>query len=230
VKGGPLVGFELHVVEGGAADFHRDHIIPPLTRSVFVSRLQRPAIILGSTQKLSDDMVSKAKEIDFELVRRSSGGTGVIALPHECVWIDISFPVDDPLIEANVSRSFDLVARGWFDALSFLGVSGLEVKGRPIVMDPLASQVCFTSKAPGEILVGGRKLVGMAQRRSRHACFIHTMCYIKFPYDLTSQLLLGEIDSVDHLRQMVTDLIDVAPWVAQSDDLTIGNLIGEAIF
>jgi lipoate-protein ligase A len=54
----------------------------------------------------------------------------------------------------------------WVDALSSLGIDGAWHDG-PLVCTPWCRQICFAGLGPGEVTVDGRKVVGLAQRRTR---------------------------------------------------------------
>src|SRR5262245_14287634 len=90
---------------GSAADLHARPFDPPVERMVHVLEVDRPALVLGSTQP--DDVVDRdaARRLGIEVVRRRSGGGAVLLQPAGTVWIDVELPRDDPLWDDDVGRA-----------------------------------------------------------------------------------------------------------------------------
>ncbi len=142
-----------------------------MARTVWFVEVDRPTLVLGSTQ--SDGVVDRrrAAAAGVEIVRRRSGGGAVLLRPGEVVWADVLLPAGDPLAESDVSRAFGWVGRAWARAIvsSEVGSGGARVvvhEGRP---RPTAwsDRVCFAGLGPGEVTVDGAKVVGISQRRTR---------------------------------------------------------------
>ncbi|MDA8209927.1 MAG: hypothetical protein M0Z92_13135 [Actinomycetota bacterium] len=166
------------------------------------------ALILGSAQRLNEGHERFVARHGFELARRSSGGTGVVVVRGGAVWIDIGLPPGDPLLIDDVSRSFAPISGAWSEALALIGVRGAEAFSGAMSKGGEFSEVCFAGRASGEILLGGRKLVGMSQRRSGHGAWFHTMAYLNFPAILSAEALLPELSGgAQALEGLVTDLV-----------------------
>ena len=77
---------------------------------------------------------------------------------------------------------------------------------------------CFASPGPGEVLAGGRKVVGMAGRRTRHGTWFQTMAPIEWdPTRVPACLMLTaheRIDLAGELESSVTPLPGIADPVA----------------
>ena len=86
--------------------------------------------------------------------------------PGEVLWVDVLLPAGDPLWEDDVGRSFHWLGQAWVDALAAVDVDASWHDG-PMVCTPWCRQVCFAGIGPGEVTVDGRKVVGLAQRRTR---------------------------------------------------------------
>jgi lipoate-protein ligase A len=152
-----------------------------------------PAVVLGSTQPSgSIDEVAIA-EFGAEVVRRRSGGGAVFVAPRAQVWLDLFVPVDDPLYDLDVSRSAGFVGELWREALAALdGASAdLAVHAGPLVSSPWSRLWCFSGLGPGEVSVGGRKLVGVSQRRSRAGSWFFTMACIDLDPSRDASFLRG---------------------------------------
>jgi lipoate-protein ligase A len=132
----------------------------PAARLVRQLEVTASALVLGSTQAM---VVSD----ELDVVRRRSGGGAVLVEPAAVAWVDVVVPRDDPLWSDDVGRAFWWLGDAWAAALARLDVAGAEVHRGPLVRTPLSDLVCFAGLGPGEVTVDGRKVVGMAQRRTR---------------------------------------------------------------
>jgi lipoate-protein ligase A len=129
-------------------------------RRLTIVRPTGAALVLGSAQ--AADLVRPGVAV----VRRRGGG-GAVWVEPGVAWFDVFVPAGDPAWQEDVGRAFwfagDLVA----DALRGLVDISLEVHRGRMERGALGDTVCFASRGPGEIMVGGRKLVGWTQRRAR---------------------------------------------------------------
>ena len=167
-------------------------------------------MVLGSTQNATQYLVDFCTANSLNLVKRASGGTGVILRRAQVIWIDVGLPSKDPLLEQDLSRSFHFLALAWLDALKSVGIVQGQIHAGKMRRSLDFSQVCFAGVGPGEILVGERKLVGMAQRRSEHGAYFHTMAYLEFPMDLTYRAFVDSPTTpLESLRLSVTDIATV---------------------
>lgn len=139
--------------------------------------VDRPALVLGSSQ--ADDVVDAAAATDAGLtvVRRHSGGGVVLLVPGEHVWLDVWLPAGDPRWVDDVGRAADWLADVWVRALDASGVDGATAHRGPMVPGEWGAHVCFAGLGPGEVTAGDRKVVGISQRRTREwvrfQCVVH---------------------------------------------------------
>jgi hypothetical protein len=137
----------------------------PTRRLVRVIEADQPAFVIGSTQPEPEAAPSRP------VVRRRSGGGGVLVVPGELLWVDIVLPRSDPWWDDDVGRAAHPVGQAWAMALGRLGVEGTVHRG-PMAGSVWSRSLCFAGLGPGELRVDGRKVLGIAQRRTRHgACF-----------------------------------------------------------
>ena len=162
--------------EGPAGEFHG--LDPEPVRAVRSVRVSNPVIVLGSTQPSGDIDAAVATRLGIEVARRRSGGGAVYLHPDHSTWVDITIPRDDDLWVDDVGSSMRWVG----DA--FASVLGPALAaGAPVVHDgqfragALARAYCFAGLAPGEVTVGGAKLVGISQRRGRHGARMQCVVY-----------------------------------------------------
>ena len=173
--------------------------------------VEHPTLVLGSTQPDSVVDRPRATAAGVEVVRRRSGGGAVLLRPGETVWADVLVPTDDPLAEPDVGRAFAWVGQAWAEALTDLGVGAA---GRPVEVHtgrprpgPCSEAVCFAGLGPGEVTVGGAKVVGISQRRTRAGSLFQ--CGVLVTWDPAA--LLGLLSLPDDDRAAATvALADVA--------------------
>jgi lipoate---protein ligase len=135
-------------------------------RVVRVARVTAPAVVLGSVQPDTVDR-DVAHTLGASVVRRRSGGGAVWVAPDDPVWVDVVIPAGDPLWHDDVGRSFGWLGACWAGVLDACGVVGATVHEGVMIRSPMARLVCFAGRGPGEVTIGDRKVVGLAQRRTR---------------------------------------------------------------
>ena len=154
---------------GPAAGHHGRTVPEGAGRAVWVLDVDRPALVLGSTQPEADVDHGAAHRLGVEVVRRRSGGGAVLLDPGEVAWVDVVVPRGDELWHDDVAVAAEWLGEAWAGALEVLGVAGPSVHRGGHVRTPLAPVVCFAGTGPGEVLVAARKAVGISQRRTRAA-------------------------------------------------------------
>jgi lipoate-protein ligase A len=164
---------------------------PPAARIARWSEVDAPALVLGSAQSLTTIDLEACARLGIEVVRRRSGGGAVLTLPGELVWLDVVVPAGDPLWDDDIGRSMWWFGDMWAAAFGACGIQAAEVHRGPLVRTPWSSTVCFEGLGPGEVVVGGRKAVGISQRRTRHWARLQAAVHVRWrPALLTT--LVGE--------------------------------------
>jgi lipoate-protein ligase A len=156
---GPGGDWALERPTGAVEELHAP-VGPISGRVVMVNEVEAPTLVLGSSQA----GVEVAPGLD--VVRRSSGGGAVLLRPDGVLWVDVLMPRGDPLWEDDVGRSTWWLGGVWSAALADLGVEAVVHRG-PMEPGRWGGLACFAGIGPGEVLVGGRKSVGVSQRRDR---------------------------------------------------------------
>jgi lipoate-protein ligase A len=153
---------------GSATTFHARQVPDDLDGLVlWWCDVDRPALVLGSSQ---DDSVVDAvacARAGVEVVRRRSGGGAVLLVPGAVVWLDVLLSAADPRWHDDVGRAVWWLGEVWADTLRRFGVDEPQVHRAGMVATPWSSLVCFAGLGPGEVTSGDRKLVGISQRRTR---------------------------------------------------------------
>jgi lipoate---protein ligase len=157
--------------EGDAGPFHARQPADDPPPSVWVHRVGRPALVLGSSQPhdVVDHRAAAARGI--EVARRRSGGGLVLVHPEHSRWVDVIVPRQHPHWVDDVGHAFDWLGRAWADAIrSGLAPADAGTVARhrgPMLTTPWSALLCFAGLGPGEVTVAGSKVVGMSQRRTR---------------------------------------------------------------
>ncbi len=174
---------------GNAGAFHRRPWPSPAVPTVGVFAVDRPALVLGSTQPVSvvDSRIAAATGV--EVVRRHSGGGAVLLRPGAVVWVDVLVPAGDPRWEPDVNRAFLWLGRAWAAAVGDLGVQGAAVHEGALVRTRWSELVCFAGVGPGEVTVAGRKVVGMSSRRRREGALLQCAALLEWDAAATADLL-----------------------------------------
>lgn len=151
-----------------------------------------PAIVLGSTQRedIVDAQVVAARGLD--VARRRSGG-GAVLVDTSVVWIDFAIARDDPLWDDDIARSMQWLGQLWSAALVRVGIDADVHKG-PAIVPPVARAICFCGIGHGEVVVDGRKAIGISQRRTRDGARFQTMLHTRRDDTLIDALRLADHD------------------------------------
>lgn len=169
----------------------------PTVRALMVSA---PTIVLGSSQ----DPSVVAREVGAEVVQRRSGGSAVW-LDDDLIWLDVSVPTGDPAWHADIHRT----AVGIGDRLARAIGRGAVVHRGPLVSSPLSGLVCYCGLGPGEVTIAGRKVVGVAQRRTRTRTLIQIGVVLRWdPGRLLDALGVDDEELRAQARSAASGLLD----------------------
>jgi lipoate-protein ligase A len=199
---------------GSAAAFHERVVPDPVEPALWWFEVERPAVVLGSTQR--DDVVDAdaARAAGVEVARRRSGGGAVLLEPGGSIWIDVILPATDPRWDPDVGRSFRWLGEAWRAVLVGLGVAGPSVHDGPLVRGPWSDLVCFAGLGPGEVTVDGQKMVGISQRRTRSGA--RFQCALVLRWDPTVLIDVLAL-SAERRAQARVDLTGVARGIGPVD-------------
>jgi lipoate-protein ligase A len=167
-------------ITGSAGGLHALEPPDPVTRTAWVFAVERAALVLGSTQ--SDSIVDHvaADSLGADIVRRRSGGGAVWLDPGGTVWVDVLLPRGDPLWDDDVGRAAHWLGEVWAAAIADNpNATGdvPQVHRDGMVCSSMSGRVCFAGLGPGEVTVGGRKAVGISQRRTRAGARFQCVAY-----------------------------------------------------
>lgn len=207
------VPYRLVRARSTASDFHARPVPEPARREIWQHEITAPALVLGSSQDPSVVDADACRDAGVEVVRRRSGGGAVLLRPGEVTWIDVIVPAGAPGWADDVHAPMVWLGRRLLDALSVV----TEFDTDPVVHDtamvstPWSSMICFDGVGAGEVLVDGCKLVGISQRRTRHAARLQCCWYSTYdPGALVELLDPGHRPPVSALAPVATVPADVA--------------------
>jgi lipoate-protein ligase A len=124
----------------------------------------RPSVSLGSFQKTSDINYRFCKDNDIPVVRRPTGGRGILHGDELTYSFSSS---NEGFFSGGLLDSYRRLSAAFVSALRMLGLDvamkGEREPGRTLNRTAL----CFKSTSYGEISFQARKLIGSAQKRSK---------------------------------------------------------------
>lgn len=211
---GPEPGWAVTTRRASVRELHEAALVAPTRPEVRVAVAAGPALVLGSTQSealLDREAVDAA---GLEVVRRRTGGGAVLLRPGQHVWVDVRLPADDPRWDPEPAVLATWLGARWQKALGALGLEPDRL-AEPASTGPVP--VCFGALGRGEVAVGGRKVVGIAQRRSRGGVVLQSMALVAphDPAELVRFLALPTPVWAARLRRQV-EVLAMAPDVVAS--------------
>ncbi len=204
-----------------ASEFHARAIPDPAECEIWQHDITSPALVLGSTQDPSVVDADACSRAGVEVVRRRSGGGAVLLRPGEVTWLDVIVPVGTAGWATDVHAPMVWLGRRLAEV--FAELVGFEddlvVHDGAMVSTAWSSTICFDGVGAGEVLLDGRKLVGISQRRMRHAARLQCCWYVRYdPVELIELLDPGE-------RPPASDLSPVATLPADVSDAAVAALV-----
>jgi lipoate---protein ligase len=163
-----VAGWSIADMSASAREIH-DTDLGGTEHAVWFLDATEPALVLGSTQPQQGSGI--------DIVRRRSGGGAVLVGRGTSTWVDVVIPRSSPLWDDDVGRAMHWVGEMWARALVDLDVDA-DVHRGPLRHSEWSRTICFAGLGPGEVVDGqGRKIVGVAQRRTRSGARFQTIAY-----------------------------------------------------
>ena len=172
------------------------------------------------------DGLADSGAVRLPLVKRGAGGGAVLVGP----WLlsaSLLLPLDDPrMAMTSVADSYRWLGEAMVETLGELGVTARAVPPAERIPAPeRLAWACFAGVAPWEVVVDdpatgvARKLVGFAQRRSRHGVLLALGVLVQpAPWRLLAQTLGHPVALADELAATTVDLASVSPRPVSNDD------------
>ncbi len=197
-----------------AVDEHLFNICHRIKAGFFrIYSWDRPSFSIGVSQK-----VSKAVDLDYinrngyGFVRRITGGKTVLhddEITYSVISSEEKFFKDNDLY-----KSYSLIAGIILNTLIRSNINAELSDGSPSLLSK-SSNPCFSFPTPNEIEVGGKKIVGSAQKRDKTALLQHGSIPISMNYEIYSG---GTGYSERALKRSMTTVSD-------ESDILVGELV-----
>ncbi|CCE59222.1 TPA: lipoate--protein ligase family protein [Staphylococcus argenteus] len=131
---------------------------------------------IGYFQRLQKEIdIDKVEEKGFGLVRRQTGGRGV--LHDKELTYSVIVPESHPNMPSTVTEAYRVISQGLLEGFKNLGFETyFAVPKTPEVRQKLKqprSSVCFDAPSWYELVVEGRKIAGSAQTRQKGVILQH---------------------------------------------------------
>jgi len=153
---------------------------PPVVRFY---QWARPTVSLGYHQGVEAVVNLQAcRDLGVDVVRRPTGGAAVLH-HYELTYSVIATPAQ--LGAARPLEAYERISQALQAALRRLGLSQADI-ARPARSPGRLDGFCFAETAHYEITVGGRKLIGSAQRWGRAAVLQHGSILLDFDVRLAA--------------------------------------------
>lgn len=138
-----------------------------------------PTVSLGYLQRTRDGVdLAACRRLGIPLVRRPTGGRGVLHAAE--LTYSVAVPLTPPWRALSVAEVFSRISCGLIAGLKCLGVeASLGEAGGPSGVGREAG-ACFLARRMPAVLVGGRKLIGSAQRRWDRSLLQHGSLLLGF--------------------------------------------------
>ena len=180
-------------VSGPAGVLHAAGMPDPPERLIRWCEADAPTLVLGSAQAGSVVDADAAARAGLAVARRRSGGSSVVVGPGRLVWGDVVVPSGDPLWADDVGEAALWLGDAWAVTLGRLGVPGGAVHRGAMVRNEWSALVCFAGIGAGETLIGGRKVVGVSQRRTRLGALFQVAVLLRWdPQEAVAGLALPD--------------------------------------
>jgi lipoate---protein ligase len=173
--------YRLSRARSSAGEFHARVVPEPAEREVWWHEVTEPALVLGSSQSMEVVDRSACEQAGVDVVRRRSGGGAVLLVPDQVTWLDVIVPAGAPGWSEDVFGPMIWLGRHLAAVIEALIDGVVTIHESAMVSTTWSRTVCFDGLGAGEVLLDGRKLVGISQRRTRR--FARLQCCWYSAYD-----------------------------------------------
>ncbi|MCL5808123.1 MAG: lipoate--protein ligase family protein [Deltaproteobacteria bacterium] len=124
---------------------------------------EKPTVSLGCGQEAGRAVdLAFCRTHGIDVVRRMTGGKVVLHLKELTYSLASS---DTEMFTSTLQESYELISQALIEGLSFMGLSARLASASSSTY-VRATIPCFTLPARGEVVIGGRKIIGSAQKRA----------------------------------------------------------------
>ena len=170
-----------------------------------------PTLSIGYFQRTGEIDLSACRESAIGLVRRPTGGRAV--LHRQDLTYSLVLPLRPPWTEFSIAESYQRINACLQRGLEALGISAsITISEGQAARAP--SPFCFSAIAQQELLVGGKKVIGSAQRRFPTALLFQGSILLDFnPTGLLALLHPGERAKAAKSLGLISSLREALGWI-----------------
>jgi lipoate-protein ligase A len=188
--------------KGSVAELHQ--LEPDFSqRGLLVCPIEKPTLVLGSGQNRA--VAQRAEQMGLEIVKRRSGGAAVLLQAEDVLWVDVLLPQEDSLWLNDVGRATWWLGEVWAQTLKDLGLDA-EVHRQAMRPSEWSGEICFAGLGPGEVTVGGHKVVGVSQRRTRQGARFQCAALLAWQPQVLVEAFCLPKRAVNELNDLATGL------------------------
>ena len=183
--------------------------------SVFLTSWAGPVVVLGYAQKAEEADLRFCRNEGIPVLRRSTGGTGVIHRGD--LGVGLALPLEHPWSSGIIGlygRFLDVLG----PALRSLG-SDVARLGDPARASRVRSSICFFDQLSDTLVVDSKKAVGCAQTRRGGAVLIHAAILLGLDAELYARVF--RVDE-NEIRAGLTPALPGADWRQVGDEIAEG--------
>ena len=173
-----------------------------------------PALSLGFHQRYDiacDEEFLRGRNID--IVRRPTGGKAV--LHYEELTYSVTASLEEGYFKDDaLDQSYAKIALGLKRSLELLGLNP-ELEKRDRKLNVSSPSPCFLVPTQKEILVGGKKVIGSAQKRGLCAFLQHGSIPIRLDYELLAKATRNRTEDIAGYREHFTSLGEFHPSLTE---------------
>ena len=130
-----------------------------------------PCLSIGYAQPYKDIDFIRLNDLKWDWVRRPTGGRAILHTDE--LTYSVIAPSFDPRVSGGVLESYQRLSSALMAALHSLNIPAESQPNRASMRDQLNGAVCFEVPSNYEIVIHGKKLIGSAQARRKHAILQH---------------------------------------------------------
>jgi lipoyl(octanoyl) transferase len=177
-----------------------------------------PSLSIGSFQRVFELDLEELSARGVPLVRRPTGGRAVLHDSELTYSVTCRIPSD--FFPSDLMGSYKKIGACFLRGLNFIGLPAELVPVKKVKNNSnLSHPLCFSSPSWYEVLAGGRKLIGSAQRRLKNSFLQQGSLIIEKDYDALLALMKFDDESGrraarEALSRKMTGLKEHLPTVA----------------
>lgn len=182
-----LISFSSHdaatnmALDEAILEAHIRGLVPATLR---LYSFEPPAITIGRTQEPTAEMMRRACEKGFDVVRRPTGGRAV--LHHRDLTYSFVASSGDGTLSQSISTSYKQICQALQDALNLLGIR-LELGNARAEYRHVHD--CFAATTGSDLHFSGKKMIGSAQCRRHGSVLQHGSILLEQEQGLMPELL-----------------------------------------